>query len=256
MDFEVYEEVIMGINKVGNPDKDFIIPGNMTEHTVLTKGVWYNKRKEQQKEAETIPNGAIAQLFDNQFMIVTDGGKIVDWTDEPGYYEIVKSSASKGFFSRFKNSTLRQQVYYINTKEITGIKFGTQTPIGYYDKFYDAEMFIRAHGTYSIRITDPVRFYEEVVAKDQDEVSIEEVNAQYLMEFLTALQVTINKMSEQGERISYLPSKATELGQILAGTLDHDWRQLRGFEIESVAIASISYDEMSKRLIEKKNMEK
>ena len=246
----------MSIQRVGDPKRDFIISGEMDEHTVLTKGVWYNKNSQKSEPAQTIPNGAIAQLFDNQFMIVVDGGRIVDWTDEPGYYEIVKSSAQKGLFARLKNARSRQQVYYLNTKEITGIRFGTQTPISYYDKYYDAEMFIRAHGTYSIRITDPVRFYEEVVAKDKDRVNIEEVNAQYLMEFVTALQVAINQMAQQGERISYLPGKANELGQILAGTLDHDWRILRGFEIESVAIASISYDEMSKRLIEKMNMEK
>lgn len=246
----------MGINKVSGPKHEFIIPGHMAENTVLTKGVWYNNRTDKRKTADTIPNGTIAQVFDQQFMIVVDGGKIIDWTDEPGYYEIVKSSAKTGLFSKLFGSTSMQQIYYINTKEITGIRFGTQTPISYYDTYYDAEMFIRAHGTYSIRITDPVRFYEEVVSKDKDEILIEDVNAQYLMEFLQALSVSINKMSEQGERISFLPSKATELGQFLAGSLDHDWRILRGFEIESVAIASISYDEASKRLIETKNLNK
>ena len=40
-----------------------------------------------------------------------------------------------------------QKVYYINLQEIKGIKFGTRNPINYYDTFYNAELFLRAHGT-------------------------------------------------------------------------------------------------------------
>ena len=56
-----------------------------------------------------------------------------------------------------------QKVYFINLQEIKGIRFGTRTPINYFDQAYNAELFLRTHGTYSIEITDPLRFYAEAV---------------------------------------------------------------------------------------------
>ena len=60
-------------------------------------------------------------------------------------------------------------------------------------------------------------------------------------------------MSADGTRISYVSSKGRELSQYMAQTLDDSWRELRGMEIVSVAIASISYDEESQKLINMRN---
>ena len=60
-------------------------------------------------------------------------------------------------------------------------------------------------------------------------------------------------MSADGIRISFVPSKSRELGRYMADTLDEDWRKMRGMEIQSVGVASISYDEESQRLISLRN---
>ena len=133
------------------------------------------------------------------------------------------------------------------------MKFGTKNPVNYFDSFYNAELFLRTHGTYSIKITDPLRFYEEVVPRNVDQLDITSVNAQFLDEFLEALQSSINQMSADGVRISLVTSKARELGKYMAATLDEEWKQMRGIEIQSVGIASISYDEESTKLIHMRN---
>ena len=74
-----------------------------------------------------------------------------------------------------------------------------------------------------------------------------------LNEFLEALQTSINQMSADGIRISYVPSKSMELGKYMANVLDEQWKELRGMEIQSVGIASISYDETSQELINMRN---
>ena len=84
-------------------------------------------------------------------------------------------------------------------------------------------------------------------------VQIEDINEQYMAEFLEALQSAINQMSADGIRISYVPSKGRELGKYMADTLDEDWRQMRGMEIQAVGIASVSYDEKSTELINMRN---
>ena len=146
-----------------------------------------------------------------------------------------------------------QKVYYINLQEIKGIKFGTRNPINYFDNFYNAELFLRTHGTYSIKIKDPLKFYAEAVPRDQDRVEISDINEQYLSEFLEALQAAINQMSADGERISYVSSKSVQLGKYMANILDESWNQMRGMEIQAVGIASISYDEESVKLINMRN---
>ena len=112
---------------------------------------------------------------------------------------------------------------------------------------------MRAHGTYSIRITDPIKFYVEAIPKNKDQVEITDINEQYLYEFLDALQSSINQMSADGMRISYVQSKSRELSKYMAETLDEDWKQTRGMEIQAVAIASLSYDDKSQELLNMRN---
>ena len=123
----------------------------------------------------------------------------------------------------------------------------------YFDNFYNAELFLRAHGTYSVKITNPLQFYAEVIPRNADRVEIDEINEQYLSEFLEALQSSINQMSADGTRISYVTSKARELGKYMSTTLDEEWNQTRGMEIQAVGIASVSYDEESQKLINMRN---
>ncbi len=52
-------------------------------------------------------------------------------------------------------------------------------------------------------------------------------------------------MSADGQRISYVPSKSLELSKYMDTALDDSWRELRGMEIVSVAVASISYTDDS-----------
>lgn len=84
-------------------------------------------------------------------------------------------------------------------------------------------------------------------------MEIEEINEQYLAEFLEAFQSAINQMSADGVRISFVASKGRELSKYMADILDADWGEMRGIEIQSVGISSISYDEESTKLINMRN---
>ncbi len=241
-------------------------PVDMGEQTVLTQGVLKNQ-KSGKTGGDVISNGSVIHVYDNQFMIVTDGGKIIDYTAEPGYFVLDNSSAPSMFSGQFKESLTdvferfkfgggtpkTQKVYYINIQEIKGIKFGTRNPINYFDNFYNAELFLRCHGSYSVRITNPLLFYKEAVPRDASHVEISDINQQYMDEFLQALQTSINQMSADGTRISYVSSKGMELSKYMANVLDEDWKNLRGIEVISVGIASISYDEESQKLINMRN---
>ena len=104
------------------------------------------------------------------------------------------------------------------------------------------------------RITEHCAFVaEEVIPRNAGQVEIEDINEQYLSEFLEALQSAINQMSADGIRISHVASKSRELGKYMADTLDDDWNRMRGMEVQAVGIASVSYDEKSTELINMRN---
>lgn len=111
---------------------------------------------------------------------------------------------------------------------------------------------MRAHGTYSIKIVDPLKFYAEAVPKNKDHVEIDEINEQYLSEFLEALQSSVNQMSADGFRISFVSSKARELGKYMSSVLDEEWNQTRGMEIQAVGM-TVSYSEESQKLLNMRN---
>ena len=243
---------------------------NMSDTTVFTKGVKVrtDKRSSNKRGTEdVISNGSVIHVYPGQFMMLVDGGRVVDFTAEEGYYTVDNTAAPSLFagefgaslkdaFARIKfggTPSYSQKVYFVNLQEIKGIKFGTRNPVNYFDNFYNSELFLRAHGTYSIKITNPLQFYEEVIPKNRDRVDIAEINEQYLSEFLEALTAAMNKMSADGIRISYVTSKSRELSQYMANELDSSWGAMRGFEVQSVGIASVSYDDESKELINMRN---
>jgi membrane protease subunit (stomatin/prohibitin family) len=253
---------------------DCIKAENMSDTTVMCQGTQMQPRKGKlfggsntKGSQNVISNGSKIQVYPNQMMLLIEGGRIIDYCAEEGYYEVFTSQSPSLFngelgaslkdtWERFKFGGIpstSQQAIFINLQEIKGIKFGTRNPINYFDNFYNAELFIRCHGVYSIKITDPIKFFVECCPRNSSKVEINQINEQYLSEFLTALQASISQMSVDGVRISNVTSKAMELSKYMSEILDKDWKEDRGFEIKSVGISSISYDDESKELINMRN---
>ena len=240
---------------------------DMGGQTVFTRGVLVRQGQNRKGTDDTVSNGSVIHVYDNQFMLLVDGGKVVDYTAEPGYYRVDNSSMPSLFNGEF-GETLKesfgrirfggqtpgkQKVFFINLQEIKGIKFGPRQPVNYYDAFYNAELFLRAHGTYSVKIVNPLQFYAEAIPRNKDHVEMAEINEQYLSEFLEALQSAVNQMSADGIRISFVSGKARELGRYMSNVLDEEWNRARGMEIQAVGLASVSYDEASQKLINMRN---
>lgn len=249
---------------------EVIEPDQMSDRTVFTAGVQMRQGERNSNTKRTsavVSNGSVIHVYPNQFMLLVDGGKIVDYTAEEGYYTVNNSSEPSLFngdlgdsvkesFNRVRfggTTPYAQKVFYVNLQEIKGIKFGTTNPVNYFDSFYNSELFLRAFGTYSIKVVDPIKFYTEAIPKNTEHVDISDINEQYLSEFLGALQAAINQMSADGVRISHVTSKNMELSRYMADILDDDWKDLRGMEVVSVGLAGLSYSEESQKLINMRN---
>ena len=218
-----------------------------------------------------ISNGSVIAVADGQCMIIVDQGKVTEFCAEPGEFKYDSSSEPSLFCGKlgenilatFKNIGKRftfggeppkdQRVYYFNTKELIGNKYGTPSPVPFrvvdQRAGIDIDIAIRCFGEYSYRICDPILFYTNVCGNVTDGFTRDRLDSQLKTELLTALQPAFAKISEQGIRYSSLPGHTMEMADALNDVLSSKWRNLRGLEIVSFGVSSVKASEEDEKMI-------
>lgn len=231
-----------------------------------------SKRSSNTKGDENIiSNGSIIAVNDGQCMIIVEQGKVVDLCAEPGEFVYDTSTEPSVFTGSFGSSLLGtfktmgkrftfggdtakdQRVYYFNTKELIGNKYGTANPVPFrvVDKNVglDVDIAIRCHGEYSYKIVDPMLFYVNVCGNAEDEYTRDSLDSQLKTELLTALQPAFAKISEMGIRYSALPGHTMEMADALNQVLSKKWTELRGIAIVSFGVSSVNASEEDENMI-------
>ena len=218
-----------------------------------------------------ITNGSLIAIADGQCMLIVEQGKVVDVCAEPGEYtydmstepSIFSGDLGESVKSVFQNIGKRftfggeapkdQRVYYFNTKELTGNKYGTPSPVPFrvadQRAGIDIDIGIRCFGEYSIRLKNPLLFYTNVCGNVSEDYKTENIAGQMKTELLTALQPAFAKISEMGIRYSALPGHTLELADALNEQLSSKWRDLRGMEIVSFGVSSVKANEEDEQMI-------
>lgn len=218
-----------------------------------------------------ISNGSAIAVNEGQCMIIVEQGKVVDICAEAGEYiynnetepSIFVGGLGKGIVNTFKTIGKRfttgggaandQRIYYFNTKEIIGNKYGTPNPVPFrvVDRNIglDVDIAIRCNGEYSYRIADPMLFYTNVCGNVQDKYIKETIESQLKTELLTALQPAFAKVSEMGIRYSSLPGHTMEFAEALNEVLSRKWQETRGIEIVSIGVNSVNASEEDEEMI-------
>lgn len=218
-----------------------------------------------------ISNGSVIAIADGQCMLIVEQGKVVDVCAEPGEYTYDMSTepsifagdlgeSIKGVFQNIgKRFTFGgeapkdQRVYYFNTKELTGNKYGTPSPVPFrvvdQRAGIDIDIGIRCFGEYSIRLKNPLLFYTNVCGNVSEDYKVENIAGQMKTELLTALQPAFAKISDMGIRYSALPGHTLELSEALNEQLSSKWRDLRGMEIVSFGVSSVKANEEDEQMI-------
>ncbi len=97
-----------------------------------------------------------------------------------------------------------QRVYYFNTKELVGNKYGTPNPVPFrvvdQRAGIDIDIAIRCFGEYSYRIVNPILFYTNVCGNVEEGYTRDEIDGQLKSELMTALQPAFAKISDMGIR--------------------------------------------------------
>jgi len=252
--------------------KDYFICESMPDDVLAVKGRKKNTGLSMNLNDNIITNGSGIVVADGQCMIITEQGKIIDYCAEPGRYTYDQSSEpsmfdggdlSKNMKTVFNNMAKRfsyggvaaqdQRVYYFNTKEIKGNKYGTPSPVPFrvVDERakLDIDISIACFGEYSFRITNPLLFYTNVCGNVDNEYTKDELLAQMKTELLTALQPAFSRLSDKGIRYSQLPGHTAELAEALNEELSAKWRDLRGIEIVSFGVSSVKANEKDEAMI-------
>ena len=209
-----------------------------------------------------ISNGSGIAVADGQCMIIVEQGKVVEVCAEPGEYTYDTStepSIFAGSFGESLKNTFKaigkrftyggdtgkdQRVYYFNTKEIMGNKFGTPSPIIFevMNKRigFSRTVNVRCNGVYSYIITNPLLFYTKVCGNVEQAFTRDRIDEQMKTEFVSALQPAFGALAEMELRPAQLPAKVNELKKAMNDALQYEWVESRGISVEKIALNPIT----------------
>lgn len=218
-----------------------------------------------------ITNGSVVAVNEGQCMIIVDQGKVVEFCAEAGEFlydtstepsllygdlgeNIKKTFATIGRRFTFAGDTARdQRVYFFNTKEIIGNKYGTANPVPFRvvdaNIGLDVDISVRCNGEYSYQIFDPILFYTNVCGNVADEYTRDTIDSQLKAELMTALQPAFARISAMGIRYSAVPAHTMEVADALNQELSEKWGALRGMRIVSFGVNTIKASEEDEEMI-------
>ncbi len=231
-----------------------------------------SRRSSNTKSSDNIiTNGSLIAVNEGQCMLIVDQGKIVEVCAEAGEFVYDSGSEPSVFYGGlgkgirdsfallgkrfgFGGDTAKdQRIYYFNTKEIVGNKYGTMNPVPFrvVDKNIglDVDISIRCNGEYSYRMTDPLLFYKNVCGNVSGVYNRSEIDGMLKAELLTALQPAFAQISEQGIRYSALPGHTSEIAEALNAVLSKKWAELRGLQVASFGVNSVTASKEDEEMI-------
>ena len=256
--------------------KEFFYCDSLDSDTLVAKGEKrVGKRSSNTKGTDNvISNGSVISVNEGQSMIIVESGKVVEFCAEPGEFvydsstepsifcgslgeSIKKSFAEVGKRFTFGGDAAKdQRVYYFNTKEITGNKFGTPAPVPFRVTLdesmnYKLSVDLRCNGVYSYKIADPLLFYTNVSGNVEYTYDRSELDEMLKSELLDALRPAFAKVSAMKIMYSEIPAHTKEVTSALAGELSSEWREKRGIELYAVSINGVSIpDDQRKKITE------
>ncbi len=262
---------------------DFFTAPAFDEQTLVSPGVLQerNNGRGTNKRGSTniVTDGSRVAVPENTAVIITDGGRIVSVSTEPGYF-VFRNDGQPSIFTgsglrrslitqsweRFKFGGApgqQQLIYFVNLREVRNQKFGTPGPLPYRDfslvppgSSQAPVLRLKARGQYSARIVDPIRFFRNFLPSNVRSYSLADsaANSQLAQEFITAFQAAVQSLSRTTD-VASLAAHGPEVATALTneGGPEGSWIERFGLEVVSVAISAIEYDQASRELMDKYN---
>jgi membrane protease subunit (stomatin/prohibitin family) len=148
------------------------------------------------------------------------------------------------------NSPFRAEVYFINQKVFTDLKWGTKHPVTFKDSKLGL-IRLRGHGAFTMRISNPILFLNSIVGR-QSRYTSKDIQ-DYLRDVIVA---RMNDMlGEKLDSILELPAVYTELADDFKRIIKIEFNKY-GLELVDFYISSITPpDEVSKMIDQRSGLE-
>jgi membrane protease subunit (stomatin/prohibitin family) len=148
------------------------------------------------------------------------------------------------------NSPFRAEVYYINLKTFTDLKWGTRHPVTFHDSKLGL-IRLRGHGAFTFKIVEPMLFLNTIVGR-QARYTTADIQS-YLRDVIIA---RMNDMlGEKLESILDIPSQYDELAAEFKEKVSDEFQKY-GLQLSDFYISSITPpDDVSKLIDQRSGME-
>lgn len=226
-----------------------------------------------------ITNGSRILIPQGYGLITLENGAVTNFAATPGGYEFRSDAQDSttifldGFVSptiktsweRFKfggRPSAQQIALFVNLKEITGNRFGTQSEIYWDDAYLGAQVGAVTRGTYTLQIIDPILFVTNLVPAsyltgervfdftDQSNPVADQLFSELVGSLSPAFSKYTNDPS-MGNRITRIQQDSIGFAQSLSAAVEenYQWQSRAGLYIPSVSIVAIEYDERTRELL-------
>jgi membrane protease subunit (stomatin/prohibitin family) len=188
-------------------------------------------------QGQEIKNGAQLIVRESQAAVFVHEGQIADQFP-PGRYTIDGGNtpilSKLGAWKHGFNSPFKSEVYFVNTKQFTDLKWGTPNPVMMRDSDFGM-VRLRAFGIYSMRVAEPQAFIKEIAG----------TNARFMTEDIEGqLKRTLvggfsDALGESKIAALDLASNYDELGKFTRTKLNDEFKTF-GLELTKFVIENIS----------------
>ncbi|MBX3449382.1 MAG: SPFH domain-containing protein [Planctomycetaceae bacterium] len=195
-----------------------------------------------------IKQGAQLIVRPGQLAVFVHRGQLAD-VFEPGTHTLNTQnlpilSTLAGWKYGF-NSPFRSEVYFVSTRQITDLKWGTPNPIMLRDADF-GPIRLRAFGTYAIKAQDPRALLKELVGTDS-EVDVEEIGELMRSIITSAFADMIGERKISAiDLAAHYRELSEDLRKVVQERIDDEY----GLEIPALFIVNISLPEEVEKAID------
>src|SRR3989449_11028034 len=186
---------------------------------------------------QEIKNGAQLIVRESQAAVFVHEGEIGDIFG-PGRYSVEGGNtpilSKLGAWKHGFNSPIKSEVYFVNTKQFTDLKWGTSNPVMMRDSDFGM-VRLRAFGIYSFRVTDPRAFIKEIAGTNAHFVT-EDIEGQLKRTLVSGFS---DALAESKIAALDLASNYDELGKFIRSKLANDFNSF-GLDLTKFVIENVS----------------
>jgi membrane protease subunit (stomatin/prohibitin family) len=266
-------------------------PASMRDHVLLARAtpvkVNGSENNDGEENASVISDGSKFMVPEGTCLITVENGGITAVIAEPGGYtyttqnvpEAKSMFAGDGFFAstfgqswnQFKfggQPGNQQQAYYVNLKDVAGLRYGTQNVIRYKDSNYRGLMLsVTSNGTYTIKVVDPILLFKNLVPVDivsgqgrgifelGGEGDTGGVEDSLFSGFVGSLAAALSAYTKGGKSIDDIQGGTVEFAKNVneAVEANFQWGTKYGLEVVNVQPLGLDWDEKSAQMVEQFN---